>query len=141
MARGVVAILSTPPLRPLLLLLLLHDAFSRRPAFLPPPRRTTGPFIFPEKKSPLMYAPPLFAPKPGWFAKPEYTTATLYEEIIKKCETNSCGQDALFMICKLANNPQEARIVLNAFAAVRASLVRQGKFKPYGERLAVEFVN
>ncbi|GLC33491.1 hypothetical protein PLESTM_000077200 [Pleodorina starrii] len=77
----------------------------------------------------------------GWFAKPEYTAASLYEDIIRKCEANTCGQDALFMICKLANNPQEARIVLNAFAAVRASLVRQGYYKPYGERLAVAFVH
>ncbi|GIL92361.1 hypothetical protein Vretifemale_19885 [Volvox reticuliferus] len=77
----------------------------------------------------------------GWFAKPEYTAASLYEEIVRKCETNTCGQDALFMICRLATNTQEARIVLNAFAAVRASLVRQGSFKPYSEPLAAAFVH
>lgn len=45
------------------------------------------------------------------------------------------------MICKLASQPEEARIVLSAFAAVRASLVRRGSFKPFGERLAVAFVH
>ncbi|GLI60017.1 hypothetical protein VaNZ11_002081 [Volvox africanus] len=77
----------------------------------------------------------------GWIAKPEYTAAKLYEEIVRKCETNTCGPDALFMICKLATSPQEARIVLNAFAAVRASLVRQGSFRPYSEPLASAFVH
>ncbi|KXZ54573.1 hypothetical protein GPECTOR_4g638 [Gonium pectorale] len=45
------------------------------------------------------------------------------------------------MICKLASSPSEARIALNAFAAVRASLVRQGKVAPYDERLAAAFTN
>ncbi|EFJ38903.1 hypothetical protein VOLCADRAFT_101544, partial [Volvox carteri f. nagariensis] len=59
----------------------------------------------------------------------------------RRLNHSATGQDALFMICKLTNNPQEACIILNDLTAVRGSLVRQGKFKPYGERLAVEFVH
>ena len=142
----------------------------------------------------------------GWFAKPDYTPVTLYEEIVRRCETNTCGEcgtvchvpvaprlhaaarhqhhtqtprlpghrhappthpptptpvplfptsfqppnppllppagvDALYMICKLAATPQDARVALNAFAAVRASLVRQGRVAPYDTRLAVAFVH
>ncbi|KAG2426331.1 hypothetical protein HXX76_013088 [Chlamydomonas incerta] len=77
----------------------------------------------------------------GWFAKPDYTPVTLYEEIVRRCETNTCGVDALYMACKLAATPQDARVALNAFAAVRASLVRQGKVAQYDTRLAVAFVH
>ncbi|PNH10446.1 hypothetical protein TSOC_002839 [Tetrabaena socialis] len=47
----------------------------------------------------------------------------------------------LFMMCRLAATPQEARIALSAFAAVRASLIRQGELQPFSEQLAVVFVH
>ncbi|KAG2490734.1 hypothetical protein HYH03_010889 [Edaphochlamys debaryana] len=76
----------------------------------------------------------------AWFAKPEYTPASLYEEIVARCEKNTCGADALYMMCKLATSPEEARTALAAFAAVRASLVRQGRVEPYSPNLAVAFL-
>lgn len=45
------------------------------------------------------------------------------------------------MMCKLATTPEEARIALSAFAAVRASIVRQGRAAPYDDKLAAAFVN
>ncbi|GFR49041.1 hypothetical protein Agub_g11065 [Astrephomene gubernaculifera] len=74
-----------------------------------------------------------------WFARPDYTPAALYEEIVQRCERNTCDVDALHMICRLATSPQEARVALNAFAAVRASRVRRGRPDPFDEHLAAAF--
>ncbi len=54
---------------------------------------------------------------------------------------HAADSSVLFMMCKLATTPETARIALSAFAAVRASIVRQGRAAPYDDKLAAAFVD
>ena len=49
------------------------------------------------------------------------------------------GVGPLFMIMKLAQSREDARIVVDALAAVRSSLIRAGKIEAFDSRLAALF--
>lgn len=77
----------------------------------------------------------------GWWAAPEYSTvAALYEELLRRCELQDAADAPLFRIFKLASSPEEARVALNAVAAVRTAAMRKGDVERFSEQLAAAFV-
>lgn len=77
----------------------------------------------------------------GWWAAPEYSTvAALYEELLRRCELQDVAVAPLFRIFKLASSPEEARVALNAVAAVRTAAMRKGDVERFSDQLAAAFV-
>lgn len=68
------------------------------------------------------------------------TAASLYEELLRRCEQGETSDAPLYQACKLATSPEDARVVLNAFAAVRTAAVRKGQVGRVDAKLAAEFV-
>lgn len=76
----------------------------------------------------------------AWYTHPKYDINTLHEEVLRRCERLMCNSGPLFMMCKLARTPEDAALVLDAFAAVRINYASKGKLQRYKDELVALFV-
>lgn len=94
-----------------------------------------------KKKSTLEKGEAKAPEPPAWWAAPEYSTvAALYEELLRRCEQGETSPGPLFQIFKLAASPEEARVAVNAVAAVRTAAMRKGDVERFKDKLGAAFV-